>query len=147
LERLTLERRQVWIYLFAILGGLLVGSTWTGAARSFEGLLRPTLMVLLYATFVQVPLLHLREAFRDHRFVAAVLTGNFVVLPAVAWMLVQWLPPDPALRLGVLLVLVVPCTDWFVTFSQLGGGNVPRSIAVTRSPCCCSCCCCRSTCG
>ncbi len=96
MERLTLERRQVWIYLFAILGGLLVGSTWTGAARSFEGLLRPTLMVLLYATFVQVPLLHLREAFRDHRFVAAVLTGNFVVLPAVAWMLVQWLPPDPA---------------------------------------------------
>ncbi len=131
MERLTLERRQVWIYLFAILGGLLVGSTWTGTARSFEGHLRPTLMVLLYATFVQVPLLHLREAFRDHRFVAAVLTGNFVVLPAVAWMLVQWLPPDPALRLGVLLVLVVPCTDWFVTFSQLGGGNVPRAIAVT----------------
>jgi ACR3 family arsenite transporter len=44
---------------------------------------------------------------------------------------VQWLPPDPALRLGVLLVLLVPCTDWFITFSQLGGGNVPRAIALT----------------
>ncbi|MFN3451739.1 MAG: arsenic resistance protein [Sphingorhabdus sp.] len=131
MNRLTLERRQVWIYLSAILGGLLVGSAWTGVGRSFEALLWPTLMLLLYATFVQVPLLHLREAFRDHRFVAAVLTGNFVVLPAVAWMLVQWLPPDPALRLGVLLVLLVPCTDWFITFSQLGGGNVPRAIAVT----------------
>lgn len=130
MERPTLERRQVWIYLFAILGGLLVGSTWTGAGRIFEALLWPTLMVLLYATFVQVPLLHLREAFRDHRFVAAVLTGNFVVLPAVAWMLVQWLPSYSALRLGVLLVLLVPCTDWFITFSQLGGGNVPRAIAV-----------------
>jgi ACR3 family arsenite transporter len=130
LDRLTLERRQVWIYVSAILCGLLVGSGWTGA-RSFEVLLWPTLMFLLYATFVQVPLLHLGEAFRDHRFVTAVLTGNFVVLPAVAWMLVQWLPPDPALRLGVLLVLLVPCTDWFITFSQLGGGNVPRAIAVT----------------
>jgi ACR3 family arsenite efflux pump ArsB len=34
-------------------------------------------------------------------------------------------------RLGVLLVLLVPCTDWFITFSQLGAGNVPRAIAVT----------------
>jgi ACR3 family arsenite efflux pump ArsB len=35
------------------------------------------------------------------------------------------------LRLGVLLVLLVPCTDWFITFSQLAGGDVPRAIAVT----------------
>ena len=77
------------------------------------------------------PLLHLRDAFRDHRFVAAVLGGNFVILPALVWVLLAWLPSDPAVRLGVLLVLLVPCTDWFITFSQLGGGDVPRAIAVT----------------
>ncbi len=86
---------------------------------------------LLYATFVQVPLLHLRDAFRDHRFVTAVLIGNFVLLPLLAWALVQMLPPGPALRLGVLLVLLVPCTDWFISISALGGGHVPRAIAVT----------------
>lgn len=130
-DRLTLERRQVWIYLSTIIMGLLLGSSWPGVGSTFEALLWPTLMLLLYATFVQVPLLHLREAFRDHRFVAAVLVGNFIILPALVWLLVQWLPPDPALRLGVLLVLLVPCTDWSITFSQLGGGNVPRAIAVT----------------
>lgn len=131
MDRLTLERRQVWIYLPAILVGLLVGSVWPGVNTTFEALLWPVLMLLLYATFLQAPLLHLREAFRDYRFVAAVLTGNFVVVPAVVWGLVQLLPADPALRLGVLLVLLAPCTDWFITFSQLGGGNVPRAIAVT----------------
>jgi len=131
LDRLVLERRQVWIYLSAIIGGLLAGSAWPGIAPTLEVLLWPALAVLLYATFVQVPLLHLRDAFRDRRFVAAILIGNFIVLPALAWALVQWLPPDPAVRLGVLLVLLVPCTDWFITFSQLGGGNVPRAIAVT----------------
>lgn len=131
LDRLTLERRQVWIYLAAIILGLLLGSTWPGIGPTFEKFLWPALLLLLYATFVQVPLLHLREAFRDHRFVAAVLAGNFVVLPILVWGLVQWLPAEPALRLGVLLVLLVPCTDWFITFSQLGGGNVPRAIAVT----------------
>ena len=60
-------------------------------------MLWPTLM-LLYATFLQAPLLHLREAFRDHRFVKAALAGNFILLPALVWGLVQWLPPDPALR-------------------------------------------------
>lgn len=131
MNRLTLERQQVWIYLSAILCGLLIGSLFIGLSRFFEALLWPTLMLLLYATFVQVPLLHLREAFSDYRFVGTVLTGNFIILPALAWLLVQFLPPDPALRLGVLLVLLVPCTDWFISFSQLGGGNTPRAIAVT----------------
>jgi ACR3 family arsenite efflux pump ArsB len=130
-HRLTLERRQVWIYLAAIALGLGVGSAWPALAPWLEAMLWPTLMLLLYATFVQVPLLHVREAFGDRRFVAAVLVGNFLLLPLVAWALVLSLPADPVLVVGVLLVLLVPCTDWFITFSQLGGGNVPRAIAVT----------------
>ena len=131
MHRATLERQQVWIYLAAIGLGLGGGSAWPALAPWLEALLWPTLMLLLYATFVQVPLLHVREAFADRRFVAAVLIGNFVLLPLVAWALVLWLPADPVLIVGVLLVLLVPCTDWFITFSQLGGGNVPRAIAVT----------------
>jgi len=131
MDRVTVERRQVSIYLLAIGLGLWCGSRWPGLGPWLEGMLWPTLMLLLFTTFVQVPLLHLREAFADGRFVAAVLLGNFVVLPLVAWALLPWLPPDPELLVGVLLVLLVPCTDWFITFSQLGGGNVPRAIAVT----------------
>lgn len=131
MDRLTLERRQAWIYLTAIAGGLLLGGAAPRIAPVLESLLWPALALLLYATFVQVPLLHLRDAFRDHRFVAAVLGGNFVILPALVWALLALLPSDPVVRLGVLLVLLVPCTDWFITFSQLGGGDVPRAIAVT----------------
>ena len=131
MNRLTLERRQAWVYLAAIGIGLLLGSAWPRVGPAFEMLLWPALALLLYVTFLQVPLLHLRAAFRDHRFVAAVLAGNFIALPMLVWALVQWLPEHPAVRLGVLLVLLVPCTDWFITFSQLGGGDVPRAIAVT----------------
>ncbi|MFN3769400.1 MAG: arsenic resistance protein [Ectopseudomonas guguanensis] len=131
MDRLTLERNQVWLYLGGICAGLLLGSLAPELGGTLEYLLWPALIALLYATFVQMPLLHVREAFRDHRFVGAVLLGNFLLVPLLVWALLQWLPPDPALRLGVLLVLLVPCTDWFITFSQLGGGNVPRAIAVT----------------
>ena len=31
----------------------------------------------------------------------------------------------------MLLVLLVPCTDWFITFTRLGGGDTLRAITVT----------------
>ncbi|HBO5486887.1 arsenic resistance protein [Castellaniella defragrans] len=131
MDRLSLERRQVWIYLAAIVGGLVLGSVAPGIGPRFEALLWPVLAALLYTTFVQVPLLHVRDAFRDGRFVLAILLGNFVFIPLLVWLALQFLPDDPALRLGVLLVLLVPCTDWFITFTQLGRGSTARAIAVT----------------
>ena len=41
------------------------------------------------------------------------------------------MPADPAVRLGVLLVLLVPCTDWYITFTHLAGGDTGRAIAAT----------------
>ncbi len=131
MDRLTLERRQVWIYLAAIAGGLVLGSAQPSLAPRFETLLWPFLAVLLYTTFVQVSLLNVRDAFRDRCFVLAAMIGNFVLIPLVVWLALKWLPDDPALHLGVLLVLLVPCTDWFITFTQLGQGNTARAIAVT----------------
>jgi ACR3 family arsenite efflux pump ArsB len=131
MQRLTLERRQVWIYLAAIGLGLLTGRAWPALAPWLQAALWPTLLLLLYATFVQVPLLHVRQAFGDRRFMAAMLLGNFLLVPLLVWALVGLLPDEPVLRIGVLLVLLVPCTDWFITFCQLGGGHVPRAIAAT----------------
>lgn len=131
MTRLDLERRQVWIYLAAIAGGLALGSGVSEVGPHFESLLWPVLAALLYSTFVQVPLLHVRDAFHDGRFVVAILLGNFVLIPLIVWLMLQILPEDPALHLGVLLVLLVPCTDWFITFAQLGRGSTARAIAVT----------------
>ena len=128
--RITLERQQVWIYIVAIFCGLLIRHQWPAIAPFLEKLLWPVLIVLLYTTFVQVPLLHLRDAFRDRRFISAALLGNFVLLPLLVWGLIQFLPDQPALRLGVLLVLLVPCTDWFITFTQLGRGSSAHALAL-----------------
>lgn len=126
-----LERHQLWVYLAAITAGLAVGTWWPAAGSVFEPWLWPVLGVLLYATFTQVPLTHLPDAFRDVKFIAAVLGGNFVLVPLLVAALLVLLPAEPAVRLGVLLVLLVPCTDWFVTFTHLGGGDTRRALAVT----------------
>jgi ACR3 family arsenite transporter len=131
MTRDTLERNQVWVYLAAILVGLALGAAMPALGPAMEALLWPCLAALLYATFTQVPLAHLPDAFRDMRFMSAVLAGNFVMLPVLVWGLLALVPGDPAVRLGVLLVLLVPCTDWFITFAHQGGGDVRRAIAVT----------------
>ena len=131
MSRFALERHQVWVYLVAISLGLTAGTAWPSLGPVMERLLWPTLATLLFVTFLQVPLLQVRHALRDRRFAAAVLLGNFVTLPLLAWALVAVFDFDPVVRLGVLLVLLVPCTDWFITFSQLGKGDVPRAMAIT----------------
>ncbi|PJJ96324.1 bile acid:sodium symporter [Lysobacteraceae bacterium NML91-0213] len=131
MTRLQLERHQVWIYLAAIATGAGLGTLQPGLRTPGELLLWPALVLLLYAAFVQVPLLQLRAAFADRRFLSAVVVGNFVLVPLLVLALLRLLPADPALRLGVALVLLVPCTDWFIGFAQMGRGDTSRAIAVT----------------
>jgi ACR3 family arsenite efflux pump ArsB len=127
--REQLEQHQVWLYLAAILAGISIGWTSPEHTGPWETWLWPTLGVLLYATFTQVPLIHISAAFRDRRFMVALLIGNFILMPAIVGALLLLLPDVPAIRLGVLLVLLVPCTDWFISFTHLGGGDGARAIA------------------
>ncbi len=129
MTRQTLEKYQVLAYLAAIGCGLAVGTVWPGRLGLLEPLLWPVLALLLYTTFTQVPLAHIRQAMADTRFVSAAVVGNFLVIPALLWGVLHLLPADPAVRLGVLLVLLVPCTDWFITFTHLGGGDTKHAIA------------------
>tara|TARA_R110001606_G_scaffold355164_2_gene506011 strand:- start:29722 stop:30702 length:981 start_codon:yes stop_codon:yes gene_type:complete len=131
LSRDLLERHQVWIYVVAILCGLVLGTLAPSSASVFEASLWPVLAALLYATFMQVPLLHVREACRDRRFLVSMVLGNFICIPLLLWIILPLLPDDPALQLGVLLVLLVPCTDWFITFTHLGRGNAAKAVATT----------------
>lgn len=129
MARQALEKYQALIYLAAIAMGLLLGTAVPGRLGMLDALTWPLLGTLLYATFTQVPLTQLRGAWRDVRFIAAAVVGNFVLLPLVAWGLASLFAQTPALRLGMLLVLLVPCTDWFITFSHLGGGKAQYAIA------------------
>lgn len=125
----SLEKYQVLIYLAAIFIGLLFGITSQETGSIFEILLWPTLGILLYSTFTQTSFSKIWEAFKDIRFLFAALIGNFILIPLIVWVMLSFMPEIPAIQLGVALVLLVPCTDWFITFTQLGGGETERAIA------------------
>lgn len=131
MTRLSLERYQVWIYVTALTIGATLGLSAPGLGPGLEALIWPALAILLYAAFSQVPLVHLRQALSHGRFLSAVLTANFIFVPALVWLLTRSLPPDPAILLGVFMVLLVPCTDWFIAFTHLGRGETRLAMAAT----------------
>lgn len=132
MERLKerLEARQVWIYFTAIVLGALGGNVLPSAVP-FEAAINPALALMLFATFMQVPLAAIRAALRNRSLMAALLVTNFLVLPLIAAGLLQLTPPEPMLRLAILFVLLAPCIDYVITFTHLGGGNARQLLAMT----------------
>lgn len=126
-----LEHHQVPLYLAAIAAGAAIGALGTGVAVTLERLITPSLALLLYVTFLQVPAKPLLDAARSGRFMTAALLVNFVAVPLVVAGLVGLLPADSALQVGVLLVLLCPCVDYVVVFSGLAGADSHRLLAAT----------------
>lgn len=126
-----LDRHQVAIYLGAIAAGAVAAWAAPGSDSALAAVINPALGALLYVTFLQVPATDLGRALRDHRFVAALLLLNFVVVPVVVGALFGFLPSEQAVRVGVLLVLLCPCVDYVIVFAGLAGGSRRRLIAAT----------------
>lgn len=125
------ERHQVALYLGAIALGAAAGLLVPGSGPAVEWAITPVLALLLFATFLSVPLIDVGRAFLDGRFLAGVLALNFLVVPLVVFGLSRFVADDTALLLGVLLVLLTPCVDYVIVFTGLAGGARDRLLAAT----------------
>lgn len=125
-----LERHQIPIYFSAISAAALCAYLIPGTAV-LEAAINPALAVMLFVTFLQVPLVDFGRAMLDLRFITALLVGNFIVVPLLVLAIFQFLPGDAMLRLGVLLVLLTPCIDYVLTFSHLGRADTRLLMAAT----------------
>ncbi|HEX7305465.1 arsenic resistance protein [Lentzea sp.] len=126
-----MDRHQVTVYLGALATGAVAGLAAPSAVSWLEHAINPVLAVLLYVTFLQVPVAELGRSPRAGRFLAAALVVNFAVVPLVVAAMLAFLPADQAVRLGVLLVLLAPCVDYVIVFSGLAGGDNRRLLAAT----------------
>lgn len=131
MQRETLEKNQVWIYVAAIVMGWGAARLVPALTAWAEPLLWPALAVLLFATFVQTPLRLLPQVLQQKRLLAALVVGNFVLVPLLVMVLLPLAGANAAVQLGVVLVLCVPCTDWFITFTHMAKGDTHAAIAWT----------------
>jgi len=126
----TLENRQIGIYfcavVFAAIVALLVPHT-----TMLEIIINPALALMLFVTFLQVPLTNIGQSFKQTRFLTALLIGNFIGVPILIAGLIPFVPADPMVQLGILLVLLTPCVDYVVTFAYLGRADARLLLTAT----------------
>lgn len=119
------------LLLTAVALGLGLARLAPSMAAEAERAITPALMLVLVAVFYRVPLRHLRAAFAHRRYFTTALGINFLFTPLVAFGL-GWLflRDEPSLWLGLVLVLVTPCTDWYLVFTALARGDVSLNLAL-----------------
>jgi ACR3 family arsenite transporter len=126
----TSEKFQSVFVALAALAGLGLGLLWP-VGEAAGRLVLPALVLMLTAVFAQVDAGQVRRARSARTVVAASLVLNFVFTPLLAWALgAGLLGGSPDLRIGLLLLLVTPCTDWYLVFTGLARGHMGVAAAV-----------------
>lgn len=131
MNRETLEQNQITIYFVAVIAAAIGGLMGPSAAHGLSVLVTPTIAALMYAMFLQIPFLDLREGLSNKRFMSALLIANFVLIPLLVWVITRGLLDHPAILVGALLVLLTPCVDYVVVFTHLGKGDSRAILSAT----------------
>ncbi len=125
-----LDKLQTFIILFAVGLGLLLGQV-NIVEQYAENLITPFLLCMLYGLFLTIPLQQLKKAFSNIKFLGSNTIINFIWTPVLAWGLGSiFLSDYPALWIGFIMLMVTPCTDWYLAFTRIAKGNVSLSTSV-----------------
>lgn len=127
-------------YVVAAMGlGVLAGRPQAGWSQAHQGdlstLTTVAVFMIIYPMMVNLRFGGLLKAGRNIRGLALALAFNFVWAPLLGWALVHlFIPHDPTLALGFLLVMVVPCSSMALGYTGLSKGNLElATVAVSIS--------------
>lgn len=129
MDRDALERNQIPIYFVAVIAAAIGGLMAPSTGQRLELLVTPAIAVLMYAMFLQIPFLNLREGLSHKPFMAALLIANFVFIPLLG--------ANPSARRASChsrrraVVLLTPCIDYVVVFTHIGKGDSRLILSAT----------------
>lgn len=90
-----------------------------------------TLRMLVGLLFFGVRFNALVQAASNLRFLAIALLANFVLVPLIGYGVASlFLAAHPLFMVGLVIYFMSPCTDWFLGFTRLSGGNVALGTAL-----------------
>ena len=121
---------QPVIIISAALLGLLLGAV-TPFGSVSSSLIEVFLMMLLYILFLSIDLKQIKKSFTNVRFTLSAVIINFVFTPLFGYLLGKvFFPGSLDIRIGLLMLLVTPCTDWYLVFTGLSKGNVELGMSI-----------------
>ncbi|HLR65509.1 MAG TPA: arsenic resistance protein [Virgibacillus sp.] len=124
------EKLQTVIVISAVGLGISLGQV-SYIEQVAEYFIVPFLLFMLYGLFLSVPSKDLKKALLNRKFASSSLIINFLWTPLLAWGLgAVFLSEHPALWIGFIMLMVTPCTDWYLAFTGIAKGSVALSTAI-----------------
>lgn len=121
---------QSFIILGMVVLGILIGQISFIQTYS-EYLIMPSLTIMLFLVFIQVPLREIGSSFKNLKFTLASIIINFVWTPIIVFILGRlFLNDNSELLIGFIMLMVTPCTDWYLIFTGIAKGNVGLGSSV-----------------
>ncbi len=108
----------------AILIGSLIGGKSPDIGETAGACVDPLILGLVFLLFFELRLAPIARATRHLRFLSIAWVANFLLIPAIGWGVASlFLSGQPLLYTGLLIYFMAPCTDWFLGFTRLAGGD------------------------
>lgn len=96
-----------------------------------EYLIMPSLMIMLFLVFIQIPLKDITKSFKNIKFTLTSVFINFIWTPIIIFILGKiFLKDSPSLLIGFVMLMVTPCTDWYLIFTGIAKGNVALGASI-----------------
>lgn len=125
-----LEKSQSVIILFAIICGLLFGQI-AIIGNNVSYFIIPFLFLMLFGTFGSISLTDFKKSFSNFKFTKISLLMNFVWTPLFAYILgAIFLNQHIDIWIGFIMLMVTPCTDWYLIFTGIAKGNISLSTSI-----------------
>ena len=123
----NINKFQSFTIFVMILLGIQIDSIQTYS----EYLIMPSLTIMLFLVFIQIPLSEIRNSFKNIKFTSTSLVINFVWTPIIVFILGRlFLNNHPELLIGFIMLMVTPCTDWYLIFTGIAKGNVALGSSI-----------------
>ena len=126
----TITRLQPLFIIASALFGLLLGYKTPFGDFSLH-MIEPFLMVLLFFVFLSVDSKKLKDSFMNPRFTLTATGVNFIWTPVFTFLLgILFFHDSLDLQIGLMMLMVTPCTDWYLVFTRLTNGDVELGASI-----------------
>lgn len=89
------------------------------------------LSLMLFALFLDTPVEDIRNSFSNHKFTSTSIIINFIWTPLFGYFLANiFLNGNVDLIIGFFMLILTPCTDWYLVFTRMAKGDLASSISL-----------------
>ena len=117
-----------------LIASIIIGLIFTNIeilSKNTGNLINIFLCLMLYGLFLEVPLYELKKSFKNIKFTSTSMIINFIWTPLFGYFLGNlFLNGNIDIFIGFFMLILTPCTDWYLVFTKMAKGNLNLSLSI-----------------